>query len=94
MGAWDLAAASGYAPGDPAYLSFSVGPGFSASGLAVWQYNGNNWIPYVATDLTDDGSYASFTVTGLGDYAVSAVPEPSTIMLLLASAACLFGYAW
>ena len=32
-------------------------------------------------------------MTSLGDYAVSAVPEPR-LTLLLAGAACLLGYAW
>ena len=76
LAAWSFLATSGYESGDPAYLSFDVG---SASGLEVWQYNGSNWTQYDPTDLTDDGTYASFTVTSLGDYAVSAVPEPATI---------------
>ncbi len=91
VGAWSFLATSGYESGDPAYLSFDVG---SASELEAWQYNGTSWTQYDPTDLTDDGTYASFTVTSLGDYAVSAVPESSTITLLIAGAACLLGYAW
>jgi hypothetical protein len=45
-----------------------------------------------ATDLTCNGTYASFTVTGFSGYALTTVPEPGTLALLLtglfASLAC------
>ena len=43
-------------------------------------------------DLTYDGAYASFTVTGFSGYAVT-VPEPGTLGLLLAAALGLLAYA-
>lgn len=82
LGAWDFATEGGYAEGDPAYLSFDVGPGYSSTGLVVWHYDGTKWTPYDAIDLTYDGQYASFTVTGFSGYAV-AVPEPASVWLLL-----------
>jgi hypothetical protein len=70
---------------NPAYLSFDIGSGFSRNDLDVWHYADGAWSAYSASDLTYDGDYASFTVTSLGGYAiVAAVPEPSTLVLLLA----------
>ncbi len=82
----------GYTEGDPAYLSFDVGAGFSREALNLWHYDETEgWTEYATSDLTYDGQYASFTVTGFSGYAVSAVPEPDTVVLLLvAMACCLF----
>jgi hypothetical protein len=85
LGAWGFAANSGYTPGDPVYLSFNIGDGYSWDDLLVWHYDGSNWTQYPATDLTCNGGYASFTVTGFSGYAVT-VPEPGTLILLLAAA--------
>jgi hypothetical protein len=49
----------------------------------VWRYDGTDWNPYDAMDLTYDGTYGSFTVTGFSGYAVTLVPEPATLALLL-----------
>ena len=89
LSGWDFSAESGYMPGDPAYLSFDVGAGQSSDDLEAWQYNGNTWTAFPADDLTYDGRYASFTVTGLEGYAVTGiavVPEPCTLALLAAGA--------
>jgi T5SS/PEP-CTERM-associated repeat protein len=86
LGGWELEAA-GYT--DPAYLSFDVGAGFSRSDLHPWHYDGNEWIEFDAMDLTYDGQYASFTVRGFSGYAVTAVPEPGTLVSLLIGAATL-----
>jgi hypothetical protein len=72
----------------PIYLSFAVGEGFSAEDFDLWHFDGSAWTPYSANDLTYDGKYASFTVTGLSGYAATAVPEPGTLLLL---AVGLFG---
>lgn len=90
LGGW-LFSASGYTAGDPVYLSFDIGTGRSRDDLQVWHYDGSNWTSFDAGDLTYGGSYASFTVTGFSGYAIVTVPEPSTIVLLLAGAVCL---AW
>jgi fibronectin-binding autotransporter adhesin len=83
-GAWDFSASgSGYTAGDPVYLSFDVGPYFSRSDLTIWHYSGTAWSTYTADDLTYDGQYASFTVTSFSGYAVSAIPEPGTLVLLI-----------
>jgi hypothetical protein len=95
LGAWGFTADSGYTPGDPAYLSFNIGTGFSRDDLDVWQYDGTNWTPYNATDLTCNGGYSSFTVTGFSGYAVTApVPEPGTLVLLGIGAISLLACAW
>jgi T5SS/PEP-CTERM-associated repeat protein len=79
---------------NPAYLSFNVGPGRAANTLAVWHFDGSNWAPFAPVDLTDNGSYASFTASSFSAYAVSCTPEPSTVALLgvgvLCSAACIW----
>ena len=95
LGAWDFLASSGYTPGDPAYLSFDIRAGYDRDGLLVWHYDGSNWSQYAATDLTCNGSYASFTVTGFSGYAVSGimVPEPGELALLLTAGLALLAWA-
>ena len=94
LGAWELlVAGDGYTEGDPAYLSFDVGAGFSRSGLQVWHFDGVDWTEFDTMDLTYDGTYASFTVTGFSGYAVSTVPEPGTLALLIAAALGFVVYA-
>ena len=70
--------AGGYTAGNPVYLSLGIGGGYSGEDLAVWHFDGSGWAPYSAGDLTYDGTYASFTVTGFSGYAV-ATPEPGTL---------------
>ena len=90
---WQMTVTGGYTTGDPAYLSFNVGPGISRNDIAVWHYNGAAWSQYDATDLTCNGDYASFTVTGFSGYALSAVPEPGTLILLASGLMSTFVYA-
>jgi T5SS/PEP-CTERM-associated repeat protein len=94
LGAWDFAVSGdGYAAGDPAYLSFGVGAGYSHNNLQAWHYDGSHgWTNYAGSDLTYDGNYASFTVTGFSGYAVTTVPEPGTLTLLLAASLGLLWY--
>ena len=82
----------GYTTGQPAYLSFDVGSGISRNDITVWQYEGNAWSQFDATDLTVNGGYASFTVTGFSDYALSTVPEPGTLALLASGFLSIFFY--
>lgn len=76
--------ADGYAVSlsNPAYLSFKVGAGHPVDELDLWHYDGSAWTEYTPTDLTYDGTFASFTATGLSGYAMIAVPEPGTLFLL------------
>jgi T5SS/PEP-CTERM-associated repeat protein len=78
---------------NPVYLSFNVGAGQSSDELDLWQYNGTTWTPYTPTDLTYDGTFASFTATGLSGYAM-VVAEPSTLPLLAAGLFGLLAHAW
>jgi T5SS/PEP-CTERM-associated repeat protein len=97
LGAWIFTTSGGYTAGDPAYLSFGIGSGYSPDDLEVWHYDGTNWTPFSADDLTYDGNYASFTANDLIGYAVTgmaAVPEPSTIVFVGAGALGLLGYVW
>jgi T5SS/PEP-CTERM-associated repeat protein len=76
-------AAEGYTAGEPVGLAFNVGNGFDPGTLAVWHYDGAEWTAFTTYDLTYDGTYASFTVTGFSGYAVTgAVPEASTLGVL------------
>jgi T5SS/PEP-CTERM-associated repeat protein len=83
---------NGYTDGDPVYLSLEVGPGFSSSILDLWHFDGNAWTAFSANDLSYDGKFANFTVTGFSGYAVSAVPEPSVFALLAVGAAGFVTY--
>jgi hypothetical protein len=47
---------------------------------------------FTTSDLTYDGTYASFTVTGFDGYAVTTIPEPGSITLLAAGAITLLAY--
>jgi len=89
LAGWDFSLV-GYNTGDPVYLSMSIGGGYNLDYLQVWHYDGTNWTPYAASDLSYDGNFASFTVTGFSGYAVVVVPEPMSFALLAcSSAACL-----
>ena len=96
LSGWNFSADAGYTPGDPIYFSFNVGPGHPADELDLWHYDGGTWTECSPTDLTYDGTYASFTATGLSGYAVAGVaaPEPSTIVLLGIGAVGLMACAW
>jgi T5SS/PEP-CTERM-associated repeat protein len=87
LGAWQFAVSgSAYTAGDPFYLSFPVRMGLMRDDLHLWQRNGTVWSSLAPSDLNVSQGYANFTTTNLGSYAVSAVPEPSTLALLSAAA--------
>ena len=78
---------NGYNMGNSVFLSLGVGPGYTTGNLSIWYSTGLYWGPYTPSDLSYDGTYANFTVTGLGSYAVTGVkviptPEPATLVLL------------
>ena len=81
-------------PSNPAYLSFKVNPDDLLDSLEAWHYDDvSGWTKYNAFDLTYDGTYASFTATSLSGYAMVAVPEPGTLILLAAGLLGLLAFA-
>lgn len=94
LGKWSLTAASGFTAGDPAYLSFDIGSGYSLDDLQIWNYNGTSWMPYESKDINYDGKYVNFMITNLSSYAVTAVPEPCTFALLAFGLIGLSTVAW
>jgi hypothetical protein len=84
LSGWDFSL-TGYTEGNPVYLSLFAGSGHDLSDLAIWHYNGSAWSKFDAFDLAYDNLYASFTVTGFSDYAVTGtapVPIPAAAWLL------------
>ena len=93
LSGWNLTAAgTGYNSADPVYLSLHIPASYNRDDLHLWQFNGSTWISFSAADLSCNDGYASFTITGISGYAVTAVPEPSAIALLLT--ASLGGLLW
>ncbi len=84
LGDWGLSGVTASGT-NPVYLSLSGNPIFNTSSL--WCYNGSSWSQVTATsapDLTFDGTYSNFTLTGSGgtglgfdgyDYAVVGTPK-------------------
>jgi len=92
LAGWTFAATGAYSQGAPAYLSLEIGSGHSGTELKIWHYDINGWMDYSSkiTDLSYDGTYANFTVTGFSGYAVTGVPVPEpTAMLLMFPGAVL-----
>ena len=94
LGGWNFATTNyTVSSTNPVYLSFNVGEGYSEDEFDLWHYNGSVWAQYTPADLTYDGTYASFTASSFSGYAITAVPEPSTLVLLAAAVLGLRGYA-
>jgi len=99
FGAWQLSV-EGFTPSaeEPVYLSFGVFDfetgrgGLNASEITLWHYDGTKWSPLESDMFTHDGQYANFLAESFSAYAVSAVPEPGT--LLLAVGAAFAGVVW
>ena len=94
LGGWRIATNDAYTTGDPAYLSFDIGSGHKRNELTVWHFDGSDWTEYNPSgfDLTCNGDYASFTVTGFSGYAITAVPEPGALILLASGLLSLLVY--
>ncbi len=82
-GAWEFGVFGGYNEGDPAYLSFEVGAGYSLNKFKLWHYSSGVWSQYSGGDVNYDGKYVNVTVTGFSGYALTAVPEPGVVALFV-----------
>jgi hypothetical protein len=92
LSAWTFSTDYAVSSSAPLYLSFKVGPGQSRDALVLWAYDGSDWSPYTPTDLTYDGTYASFTATSVRGFAVTT-PEPGTFALFAIGLLGLATYA-
>jgi T5SS/PEP-CTERM-associated repeat protein len=81
LSAWDFE--TDLAPGTDVQLYFDIGMGWDTSSLLAWySTDGLVWTAF-ETDIFYDGKFASFTVEGFSSYALTAVPEPATFVLLI-----------
>ena len=84
LAGWDFTT-NGYTAGVPVAVSMEVGAGYSTDALTVWHWDGGAWTSFAASDLSYDGEYANFTVTGFSGYAVvgpAPVPEPGALSVV------------
>jgi len=90
LSAWDFV--TDLSTGTPVQLSLDIGTGWDPNLLMVWHSDdgGLTWNAY-DTGILYDQSTASFTVTGFSSYAVAAVPEPSTWVLLALAGLGMWG---
>ena len=52
-----------------------------ADTLRLWQFRSGIWSALATTDLSYNGTYASFTLApGFNGLAVTAIPEPRTVL--------------
>lgn len=84
-GGWLFAITSGHSPGDPVYLSFDIGIGYTRQQVQAWVFDGANWRRHSPPDLNVNGAIASFTVTNFSGYAVSVQGPPSAHLLAYAA---------
>jgi len=73
----------GLAPNDfNAFRAHVEANGMPTDDLTVWHNFSTGWAEYDATDLISSGGWAGFTVDSFSSYAVTGVPEPSTLVLV------------
>ncbi len=78
----------------PVYLSLDAGSASDILDLTIWCLTTTGWEEFDAVDLAFDGTYASFTTTALGIYAVTgiaSVPLPGSLCLLAAGLLAMAG---
>ncbi len=87
LSAWQFSLGEGDDYDDAVYLSLFAEGATDVLDLIIWYLSDEDgWVEYDAADLAFDNTYASFAVTELGTYAVSAVtsavPVPGAVFLL------------
>ncbi|MDP1560440.1 MAG: hypothetical protein Q8M16_03495 [Pirellulaceae bacterium] len=84
LSAWDFAASGGtYTNNSSVNLTLAVGSGFTTDLLRVWHFKNNQWQLITPDTISYDGTNVNFNVSGFSGYAISAIPEPSSMLLLL-----------
>lgn len=81
LGAWEFD--TDLLSGTEVQLSMEVGEGWDPNLFSAW-YNpdGVEWVEFETT-IRYDGLHASFMVDSFSGYAISAIPEPSSVLLVL-----------
>lgn len=83
LSAWNFNASGGTYNGTNAVnLTFAVGSGFTTDQFRVWHFKNNQWEWITPDSINYDGTNVSFNVNGFSGYALSAVPEPSSLLLV------------
>ncbi|QDU34200.1 putative lipoprotein [Poriferisphaera corsica] len=65
-------------------LSFSISNTLNADDLTIWHYDGS-WSKFNTPDLDILNGWATFYTNDFSSYAITAIPEPSSLLLLLAT---------
>ena len=72
--------------------SLPISSPYDADLLTVFHFDGANWTPLPNVyDLNTDGSYANFTASADGEYAI-VVPEPTWLVFMVCSVLLLRRY--
>jgi T5SS/PEP-CTERM-associated repeat protein len=80
---WDFEV-SGLPSGDDVLLSFAVSGQPATGEINIWHYeDGSGWSPYTPGDLVVSDGWASFSVDSFSSYALTVVPEPASMSLLV-----------
>lgn len=86
LNGYTFEAGGAWKSGDSVLLTLDVGAGLDPSTFEVWHYSGGAWEDYTSRigNLSYDGQYASFSVTGFSGYAITmtAVPEPAAMSVI------------
>jgi T5SS/PEP-CTERM-associated repeat protein len=87
LAAWDYTTTL---TGSEAMLSFDIGLG--APDIAIWHLHDGTWSPFTPDlETYDSHGILSFTTTELSGFAVAAVPEPASLVLVIVGGLLMVG---